>query len=209
MSRRLLQFSLASILIVMTVLSVWLAYRANTKTSRAIANIKNSGGRVEQTEDSDPDKPVIEKLSFQGNSETTNRDILPIRDLKNVNRIDLDYTDVDDISPIRNQINLRWLDLEGTKISSEDLVNLERLDKLIILVLTDTKISNEGLEYIADMTQLLELRLNNTEISDECLVHFKKLKRLREINLRGTKVTRAGIRRLQLDLPNCEIKHDF
>ena len=174
MPNRFLQFGLAWLLILVTAVAIWLAYRENTRTARALVNIEDSGGRIEQTENLNDEQSKIEQISFQGNSQTTNQDLVPIRDLRNVYRIDLDYTSIDDISPIKNQSNLRWLDLEDTNVDSEDLRNLERLKKLRILVLTGTKISNDGLEYVSDMSELVELRLNKTLVNDDCLIHFTK-----------------------------------
>jgi len=205
MPKRFTQFKLASAMLLIAVLSVWFAYREYTKAERALRIIEAAGGRIELTND---DATKIEQISFQGNAQTTNLDLTPIRDLRDIYRIDLDYTQIDDISPIRGQINLRWLDLEDTHIDSDDLMNLANLNKLHTLVLTGTKISDRGLEVVSDMTDLVDLRLNNTMITDDCLRHFKNLKKLKELNLEDTGVTIDGVSVLQLDLPNCEIKHD-
>ena len=59
----------------------------------------------------------VASLSFQGNADICNEDLDPIRRLKNVHRLDLDYTNVDTITAIQGLGQLRWLDLEETRIN--------------------------------------------------------------------------------------------
>lgn len=203
------QFGILSLLLAITLVSFLFAYLEHTKVARAIAQIERSGARITHSPVSSDGQQYIEQISFQSHAPTSNRDLEPIATLTNVDRIDLDYTLIDDISSLSNLTKLQWLDLEDTNVDSDDLVHLEKLDKLHTLVLTGTKITDRGLECIADMTNMVDLRLNRTRVTDACLEHVYGLKNLRELNIENTKITRDGYERLRSKLPNCDIEHSF
>lgn len=228
--RHFFRFRLGSLLVLVAIAAILLGYLSNraSKIRHAVSSFRESGGKIGfdyQYDGLREDKMAelwvpkwlresigdeyfvdIVNISFQGNANTSNRNLAPIASLTSVRRIDLDYTPIDDISALRGQTKLRWLDLEETNVDSEDLIELRNLRNLEHLILTRTAITDEGLEYVADMTKLIYLGLNETKVSDRCLVHFERLVNLRELELSDTNVTESGIQSLQRELPNCEIK---
>ena len=148
----------------------------------------------------------IVQLSFQGNENTVNADLQPIRQLNNLRRLDLDYTDVDDIAPIKHLRSLKWLDLEETKIDDEDLENLAKMDQLEILVLSRNKITDSGIRFLKGLTGLTRLRLNETEITDACVDDLRHLSNLVSLEMCRTNVTAEGAARLKEQLPDCRIR---
>ena len=49
------------------------------------------------------------------------------------------------------------------------------------------------------------LVLNERDITDEGMMHLANLKKLTYLSVSDKKVTRAGVMRLQAELPNCEL----
>lgn len=176
---------------------------------RALAEIEAAGGRIKRVANPKKGESLIYQVSFQGNPETTNQDLKPLVDVPNILRIDLDFTNVDDLSFIASQTELHWLDLEQTKVGDEDLKHLEKMAKMSILVLSGTHVTDEGLASVSGMSRLKHLRLNDTDITDNSLVHLEKLIQLRELELVNTRVTQSGVERLIEQLPDCRIQHDF
>lgn len=121
--------------------------------------------------------------------------------------------------------SLEWLDIEGAKI--DDLTPLAGLHQLEWLTISDTKVSN--VSPLAGLTRLRGLHLGQTSVSD--LKPISGLKNLEVLDLQGTRcqdfaplagltkletlvlwrtaATREQIDVLQKALPNCEIQHDF
>lgn len=85
--------------------------------------------------------------------------------------------------------------LEGNRLIGLDLKDLETTRKELMII---------------RMLRLLEclkmLNLENTNVTDEELEYLKGHAHLQELWLDGTKVTQAGIDKLKLALPKCEIK---
>ncbi|MEM7455189.1 MAG: hypothetical protein AAF456_12640 [Planctomycetota bacterium] len=231
-ANRLSRFSLGSLLILVTAGAIWMAVISNrAHRLREVRDALLSSGAdlgydyeydgLSRVVDARPPVPRwirdwigeeyfvdIVNVSFQSVENATSADLEPIRDLKSVRRIDIDYTSIDDISAIAGQTGLQWLDLEESGVDSGDLVHLESLNSLSRLILTRNAISDEGLEVVADMSELVDLRLNETQVTDESLVHFQNLKKLRELDLEQTNVTADGVRWLQAKIPGCEINWD-
>jgi hypothetical protein len=102
--------------------------------------------------------------------------------------------------------NLRCLDLGATKIGDAGMAHLQKLANLEQLeVFYHTKITNAGLSYLAGMNKLRYLRISFTKVGDRGLVHLEKLPALSHIVLGRTKVSEAGVERLRLALPGCNV----
>ncbi|MCH8046346.1 MAG: leucine-rich repeat domain-containing protein [Planctomycetes bacterium] len=103
--------------------------------------------------------------------------------------------------------NLETLNLDGTNITDAGLEHLKGLTNLRTLYLNDTKVTDLGLVYLEGLTELEYINLWNTNITDAGLRHLKGLASLETLLLYRTKVTDAGVKNLQKALPNCEILH--
>ena len=105
---------------------------------------------------------------------------------------------------------LENLFLVETNVGDVGLAELRWFPRLTVLQLYDTKVTDEGLQYLAaGSKELGELSLVGCRITDEGLKTLAQLKQLRLLVLDRTGVTAAGIARLQLALPECEIRSDF
>jgi len=74
--------------------------------------------------------------------------------------------------------------------------------------LTESQVADAELEHIGGLTQLRVLGLNRANVSDAGLRHIEGLTHLGYLGLSGTEVTNAGVEKLQLALPNCDIRYD-
>jgi hypothetical protein len=170
--RRWYQFSLKTLLVVLTLASVslgWLTYERNEVQKRevAIARIKELGGRVYFDEEK-PFRPIW---------------IVPL-------------------FGHRAFYEVRAVDLDETKVTDADLVHLTGLTKLDLLRLSHTQITDAGLVHLTGLSSLKTLSLSYTQVTDAGLVHLVGLKELKELVLVSTRVTDEGIGRLKATLPN-------
>ena len=97
------------------------------------------------------------------------------------------------------------LDLSSTSIGDLGLAELQSLRGLASLNLENTKITDAGMKHLVGFPELTELRLGLTRVSDashEEMIHLKRLRTL----IVGDFVTEAGIKELELALPECMIR---
>lgn len=85
--------------------------------------------------------------------------------------------------------------LAGKKIADANLKDLDVVQNIIWLNLANTAVTDEGLESIAGL-KLQKLHLEKTGIGDSGLMHLKEMKDLEYLNLYATKVTDEGLKQL-------------
>ena len=140
------QFSLRTMLVLLTVFCMWLgwiAHRANEQR-KAVAWVRETGGLVyydyEIDEDGmyrrDPKPPGPKWL----------RQFLGADYFQEVTRLFLDNTEVSDLTPLAGMRNLEVLHLDGTQVS--DLAPLAKLTSLQRLSLSNTQIREEQVEQL-------------------------------------------------------------
>ena len=130
-----------------------------------------------------------------------------------------------DLSPLGKCVELGQLYLGNNALSNID--TLGKLEKLWALSLTNnrlsdtkglsqlTKLSNldlssnqlRSVKGLKSLTELTRLILTDNELNS--LEGLQYLKKLRFLELKGNPLTRSEIIRLQGQLPNCYISHDF
>jgi len=135
-------------------------------------------------------------------------------------------TDVD-LADLKGLTSLQMLDLSHNDITDAGLENLRGLDCLTTLDLSFTGVTDAGLQHLKGLTALTTLKLYWTgitdkgevhrsawpssrgvptkRITDEGLVHLAGLKNLRTLDLSLSQVTDAGVKKLQVALPDCKI----
>jgi internalin A len=106
---------------------------------------------------------------------------------------------------LRGLKNLQALDLAGTQVTDTGLKELAALKNLQGLSLNFTRITDAGLKELAGLKNLQGLDLAFTKITDAGLKELGALKNLQWLELRYTKVTKAGVLELRKALPNCYI----
>jgi tRNA A-37 threonylcarbamoyl transferase component Bud32 len=162
-------------------------------------------------------------VSLFENKRVRDDDLAKLKKLKDLVRLDLNFTEVGDaglehlkglkvlgilllsgtnvtdngLKHLKGLPYLSHLDLNDTQITDDGLEQLKRIPTLSILYLYKTMISDAGLASLKDLKNLTDLDLNNTNVSDEGLEQLKKLTKLRILLLSGTKISSAGLKHLQ------------
>lgn len=152
-----------------------------------------------------------------------------IGQLNEVDRLHLDWSDVDDEGLAKlgtmsrlNHLSLErtlitdvglWrcpailhvetLDLSHTKITDETIGKLATNRSVSDLRLRGTLISDGAAESLSQLNQLVHLDLAETEITDETLRSIANLKSLRRLDVSDTKITDRGLRYVA-QIPNLE-----
>ena len=102
-----------------------------------------------------------------------------------------------DLLILRNSEKLRHLDLSGTQVTDEGLKNLGVLPRLMKLNLSETGAVQDGLQVAANWPALEELTAtDNSWITDEQVGHLRSCPRLQSVDLSGTQITDDGVQAL-------------
>ena len=101
---------------------------------------------------------------------------------------------------------LKFLRLNKTEVDDTGLKILQSMASLTDLDLAETRITNEGLKSLVEMKNLETLNLSGTVVTDKGLSYLSKLTNLRFLDLTKTLVTPAGVKKLQKQLPKCDIQ---
>ncbi len=206
--RRWCQFSLRTLLVVMTLFTVtvgcfvgWIQYRRqrareNRERVAAIeAEMRKVGGWVFPTLESEDGTWLDGLFNDPGNFD-------------NFNRVgvsgDGQYGDIG-LEHLKALPLVTQLHLGRTKVTDVGLVHLKGQTRLGSLFLDDTDVTDAGLVNLRGLTNLNDLRLRRCNITDAGLEHLNGLTNLRFLNLNGTNVTDEGIKKLQQALPKCKI----
>ena len=120
--------------------------------------------------------------------------------------IEVSLGDNADLWHLKDLTNLQGLYLSNTNVTDDGLEHLKGLANLQILNLEDTKVTDAGLEHLKGLTKLERLILNDTNVTNSGLEHLTGLTNLSSLNLFGTNVTDEGVKKLQQALPNCKIE---
>jgi tRNA A-37 threonylcarbamoyl transferase component Bud32/Leucine-rich repeat (LRR) protein len=102
---------------------------------------------------------------------------------------------------------LNQLSLRRPKISEKGIATIASMP-LKSLSLSRCAINNEGIEKLADISTLDELTLSRCQLTDDMLVSFEKVLQLKTLNLQSNALTKHGIEKLRLALPNCKVVWD-
>jgi hypothetical protein len=215
--RSWIQFSLRTILVLVTVLCVSLgAWIVPAERQRRVtATIDGLGGRVEYAAfDGSSREAFLQRLLRRwvprhyfdevraadfSSCELSDSGLVSIKWLRGLQRLNLGDTHITDagLAHVGGLTSLRHLNLVGTRVSDDGLSHLQDLNQLQELVLIGTQVSDAGLSHLHDLTNLREIHLDNTEITDAGLRHLHHLTSLRELHLSGTSVTDAGLAHLR------------
>jgi hypothetical protein len=221
--RRWFQFSLMTMLVVMTLVSVplaWLAHDHNEfrKREAVIAMIERIGGKVTY-DTSQPFReswlrPLVRSKMYREvvgvnllGCKVTDTEMAYFETLTKLQWLDLDHTEVSDAG-LAHLARLQELDrlmLRHTKITDDGLIHLAGLRKVRSLWLGYCQITDDGLRHLTWQTHLQTLDLEHIQVTDAGLVHLVQLSGLKQLHLAGNKVTKQGIRELESALPNAQI----
>lgn len=108
-------------------------------------------------------------------------DLMPLRNLNNLEKLDLSNTLVTSLEPLRYCTHLQELKLKGTEI--DDLSVLPAFTMLNTLDISGTQVTQ--LDRLSDLTGMKELRLSHTAIKDLTPISNMRLMELLNISVTG------------------------
>lgn len=198
--RRRLQFSLRTLLVALTIISIWLGIEINAdrRKREAVDAIQAAGGKVFYDY----------QLRFPGGF-ARNADPNAPRWLRKLLGDDF-FGDVVDVDLNRAQINDEWLarlndlprierlNLAYTPISDVGIVSLSHLRKLRAAYLEETAITEKSVEYLVrHCPDLRTLDLSGPGITDASLEHISRLRQLQTLVITQARITDAGLASLR------------
>jgi len=209
--RRLFQFRLLSMLVILSafgiVLAIWVRYAE--KQRRAVEFLRGSGGFVrydfEESGFSSP-KPfwlsdvvgidyLSAPVSLWLSKDATDADLLHVGQLRHLHTLVLDGSNVSDVGVhhISEVTNLVVLGLDRTRVGDHGMDQLSGLVNLEVLSIRGTRITDDGLAVVRNFPSIQGLFLDETHVSDKALRYLGALEKLEELSLVGTDVTDDGI----------------
>ena len=215
MPKRWMQFSVSTLLLVMTVACIWLGVRTNRANlqRKVVKAVQEAGGEVlyehEQSTRNGSvrlEPGLLEKLlgidfshsvvqvRLPENTQGVD-DLLPdICRLPNLAKLivggDVSDTGTKHLSRCSNLTHFIACD---TGISDATLKVLGEVRSLRYLDLATTKITNNGLKHLAPLTELEQLLLWGEEITDEAMPHVSLLTGLEQLHIQHCSVTTEGL----------------
>ena len=222
--RRWFRFSLRTLLVLVIVLALPLAWiakeRRQSQREQEIAEQLRAVGFAEQLTIGSPydtweqfrqAKPqgwwrdlarriLGGRVLFLGSESV--KDITPLSGLKNLLVLGLDNTQTRDTTPLAEHTKLQILSLGNTQVS--DVSPLAGLTNLQELDLRQSKVSD--ISALSGLTNLRRLVLTGTAVSD--LTPLLTLAKLTELDVIGTPVGKEQIEAIKKALPTCKVLHN-
>jgi hypothetical protein len=204
--RRWLQFSVRTLLVLILVASVGLAWIASKlKQSReqrqAVQAIQRLGGTaIYKGGETEPKAP----LGFDWLTSLLGDDFFS-------DCVTVEFQNATDAGLVHLQKlhQLREVYLGGALITDDGLAHVESLLQLQELSLENTQITSAGLARLKGLSQLKTLNVAGTSITDGGLLELTALKQLRDLDLRRTRVTESGAKEFRKALPTAVIHRSF
>ena len=186
--RRWLQFSLRTMMLVVTVFCIWMGFYVKQVREQRIA--------IEAILELDGS---ISYYDYEDGYLTT-RSYVPawLRQFFGEDYfssvVEVGLTDLNVYHKVRAGLPVRSDDIA---ITDADLAHVKRLTKIRRLSLSYAQISDAGLAELRDLTTLRFLDLQSSRITDGGLVHLTHLTKLKFLGLGHTEVTDAGLEKLK------------
>jgi len=191
--------------------------------------------RIDVTDDGLQCLGGLQKLTHLSlnNTRVTDGGLVHLKGVKNLTYLSLLLTDVtgEGLSHL-TELPLRTLFLVGSKVGDDQLKHLPQFAQLERLAINECPIDGTGLKHVANVKTLRNLSLSMTNVTDESLAVLQRLPKLEELFLydcskitdaaveslagmqslkrlviNGTQITKAGVERLHLALPDAVIEH--
>jgi Leucine-rich repeat (LRR) protein len=148
--------------------------------------------------------PRLKKVSLAHNPRITDAGLAALRDLPNLEGLDLNYTNIGDpgMEHVKALTRLQELRLSHTRVSNAGVDTIRGLSDLRTLVLSSTGITDPALETVKGFSKLETLKLCSTAITDKGLDALKDLKALRVLTIHNTNISDVAIANLKKVLLN-------
>ncbi len=213
-SRRWLQFSLASLLVLVTIVGLVLAPIVNRvqQQSRLVASIEALGGQVTFDEAETPPSLLrgwlnddyfrtVRGVSLRScaANDPLLAEMAELRSLAtSLEHLDLCDSEITDAAlPHLAQFRrLKALDIGFNPITSGGLQQLAPLDELVYLGLDVTEVTDDGLAALGEFPQLYRVSLYSDDITDRGAKTLAQLPSIGELDLADTQLTNAGLAEL-------------
>ncbi len=231
--RRFLQFSLRTLLVVMTVLAVWLGtWLDRGRREKAAVEALRQKGYVGIHYDYQVDSNGKRVTNASPPGPGWAHKFLGEHCFTRVVRMSSTYYDLDDealahaaqfrcLRILYNNVGMvsvaefrmSWSSPENyaasgsvpDPVTDEGLARLRHLTRLETLILVGTKVTDDGLQHVTRLRRLTRLKISSPNITDQGIPHLLKLKNLKELCVSGTSISEAGVAELRRRLPNCAI----
>ena len=152
---------------------------SSRRETEVIKKIKANGGKIMQISSADSSREASFYLAGKKITDAHLKDLGAVRDVV-------------------------WLNLANTAVSNDGLEKIAGL-KLKKLHLEKTGIGDAGLVHLKEMVDLEYLNLYATAVTDEGLKHLTGLKKLKKVYVWQSKVTEAGMRELEKQIPGLKV----
>jgi internalin A len=151
--------------------------------------------------------PGIKHLELSRNRAVTDRGLVHLRSLKNLEALYLHKMSIEGpgLEHIKHLPQLHHLNLEHSPLQDAGLEHIGEMTQLLTLQLGNTNVTDAGVANLVALSDLQNLSLAGADVSDRSVVHLKRLGRLEHLSLSRTNVTAAGVAELKAALPNCAI----
>ena len=226
--RRWVSFSLRTLLIVMTLVCIAIAWKMNRVRNlrRAMAEAQRLGASITYVHELDAAPPVeppgpkwlrrivgddffveVEQIQLE-NDEVNDDTIALIAHLPSIHSLIVRSNGITDkgLVSLAEANELVALELTSANVTASGYANLTGLRKLMTLVFRNDKtVQDTWLAEIAKLQQVKYLYLNCPHVTDIGLVNLQTASGLKQLDLRNSGVTKDGVDKLQKMLPNCKI----
>ena len=208
-TRRWLQFSLRTLLVVMTLAAVLLGWVVSQR--QKAANQQNAVESFQAAEKFWSDSPngidLTKFPSIHASADVTFdtratprpewlRLVLGNEVFGTAQKIKFSGADDIGLAPVVHLTNTREIHLYGTQVSDAGMAYLAGLPKLEVLLLGGTRVGDAGMAHLEGARSLKSLYLTNTRMGDAGLAHLSKLPNLESLYLSGTLITDSGLANL-------------
>jgi WD40 repeat protein/tRNA A-37 threonylcarbamoyl transferase component Bud32 len=169
-----------------------------------------------------PEQPFrVVAINLGGNPKVVDDDLVRLKDLVTLERLDLRETDISDegLTHLQNLLELKSLTLFETKVTGRGFAHFSRLENLQGLGASGAPLTNEGLAQFPPLPSLEYFQLGSTDLSAGYLAHVSRFPLLRNLmipsamavppgleHLRGTRVEILTLN-WQTDLPDESLTH--
>lgn len=191
--RRLLQYRLSSLFIVVTICALFLGYVVNSRFKKRITpnspmfHLQSNGALLDFISPS-AEKHLVQDANGEFN-ELFDYKLLNVKVL----RKDFDFGALRYLADLPN---IGELDFSGSGIINDDLVHLAHCPSAKVLSIHNTELQDGNYRVLEKLRYLERLNLNNTRVGDASLESICRLSSLKSLNLSGTSVTDDGVRRI-------------
>jgi hypothetical protein len=136
---------------------------------------------------------------FWGNKNFTDAGLAQLKELKNLEVLDLSGCDITDagLENLRSFNGLRWLNVFRTRLTGAGFQHLKGLTELRELHMAETEVADAGLEHLKGLPKLAVINVGGSKVTDAGLMHFQGLPKLEGLHLDGNKVTDTGLAHLK------------